>query len=287
MPKQNLESMMRASPFKSLLFVPASRLDLAERAHQRGADAIILDLEDGVAEADRPAARETLGALLEGLRRTGTHALVRINALDNGGVMDIEAIPDTFTPPLLIPKVTDPSQMLSVEQCWQSSGKGLSTLQLLPMIECPSGLFRAEQIASATHSVSALVFGSEDFAAQAGLSTEIEALTMPAQWLALAAAAARIPAYGLPGSLGNYHNLELFEATLQRAKTVGYSGSLCVHPKQVLLANSVFKASDQDIKWAEAVIAQAGSGGATGGDVGMVDAPILARAQAILADAEY
>jgi citrate lyase subunit beta/citryl-CoA lyase len=276
---------MRASPFRSLLFVPASRPDLIERAHQRGADAIILDLEDGVAEADRPAARETLGSLLEGLHRTDTHALVRINALDDGGVLDIQAIPDTFTPPLLIPKVTEPSQLLAVEDCWQSCGRELSTLQLLPMIECPRGLFRAEHIAAATNNVSALVFGSEDFAAQAGLSTEIEALAMPAQWLALAAAAAKIPAYGLPGSLGNYHNMELFEATLQRAKTIGYSGSLCVHPKQVLLANSVFKPSDQEIKWAEAVIAQAGSGGATGGDVGMVDAPILARAKAILANA--
>jgi citrate lyase subunit beta/citryl-CoA lyase len=278
---------MRASPFKSLLFVPASRPDLIERAHQRGADAIILDLEDGVAEADRPAARETLGSLLEGLHRTDTHALVRINALDDGGVLDIQAIPDTFTPPLLIPKVTEPSQLLAVEDCWQSCGRELSTLQLLPMIECPRGLFRAEHIAAATNNVSALVFGSEDFAAQAGWSTEIEALAMPAQWLALAAAAAKIPAYGLPGSLGNYHNMELFEATLQRAKTIGYSGSLCVHPKQVLLANSVFKPSDQEIKWAEAVIAQAGSGGATGGDVGMVDAPILARAKAILANASY
>ncbi len=278
---------MKARPLRSLLFVPVSRLDLVERAHQRGADAIILDLEDGVAEAERPAARDTLGTQLERLQRTGTHTLVRINALDDDGALDIKALPSTCTPPLLIPKVTEPSQLLAVEECWLASGHKLSTLQLLPMIESPKGLFRAEQIAAATSSVSALVFGSEDFAAQAGLSTEIEALAMPAQWVALAAAAAKIPAYGLPGSLGDYHNMELFEATLRRAKTIGYAGSLCVHPKQVLLANSVFKPSDQEIKWAEAVLAQAGSGGATGGDLGMVDAPIIARAKAILANAKY
>lgn len=277
---------MRTRPFKSLLFVPASRLDLAENAHQRGADAIILDLEDGIAEVDRPASRETLGALLNNLRNKGTEVLLRINSLDDGGALDIEALPNTCTPPLLIPKVTEPEQLLAIEKCWLSSGNELSALQLLPMIECPVGLFRAEKIATATNSVSALVFGSEDFAAQAGLSTEIEALAMPAQWVALAAAAASIPAYGLPGSLGNYHNMELFEATLRRAKTIGYSGSLCVHPKQVLLANSIFSPSDKEIKWAEAVIDQAGSGGATGGTVGMVDAPILARANAILANAE-
>jgi citrate lyase subunit beta/citryl-CoA lyase len=277
---------MKAKPFRSLLFVPASRLDLAERAHQRGADAIIVDLEDGIAAADRPTARQTLGGLLNDLHSKGIQALVRINTLDDGGALDIDALPNNSTPPLLIPKVTEPKQLLAVEECWLSSGKELSTLQLLPMIECPQGLFRAEQIATAAKSVSALVFGSEDFAAQAGLSTEIEALAMPAQWVALAAAAAGISAYGLPGSLGNYHDMKLFEATLRRAKIIGYSGSLCVHPKQVLLANSIFQPSDQEIKWAEAVIDQAGSGGATGGDIGMVDAPILDRAKAILANTE-
>jgi len=266
---------------------------MAERAHERGADAIILDLEDGVAEADRPAARNTLNALLEGLQHKGVHVLVRINSLESGGVLDIDAIADTFTPPLLIPKVTGPGEILAVEECWVSSGKELSTLQLLPMIECPRGLFRAEQIAAATRRVSALVFGSEDFAAEAGLSTEIDALVMPAQWVALAAAAAGMSAYGLPGSLGNYHDMALFEATLRRAKTIGYSGSLCVHPKQVLHANDIFKPGEQEIKWAEAVVSQSeaggtqsGAGGATGGDVGMVDAPVLARARAILARSE-
>ena len=275
--------MTNARPFKSLLFVPASRLDMAERAHERGADAIILDLEDGVAEADRPAARDTLNALLEDLRRKGVPALVRINSLETGGVLDIGAIADTFTPPLLLPKVTEPEQIAAVEACWESSGKRLSGLQLMPMIECPGGLLRAEQIAKATRRVNALIFGSEDFATAAGLSTAIDALAMPAQWVALAAAAAGICAYGLPGSLANYRDMELFGVTLQRAKAIGYAGSLCVHPKQVLLANEVFRPSNEEIQWAEAVVAQAGAGGATGGDVAMVDAPILARAKAILA----
>ena len=274
---------MTASPYRSLLFVPASRLDLAQRAHQRGADAIIVDLEDGVAEADKAAARQTLGALLYDLQNKGIQVLLRINSLDEGGALDIEALDNTSNLPLLIPKVTEPNQLLAVEECWLSFGNELSALELLPMIECPKGLFRAEEIARATNSVRALVFGSEDFAAEAGLSTDIEALAMPAQWVSLAAAAAKIPAYGLPGSLGNYHNMELFETTLRRAKTIGYSGSLCVHPKQVLLANSTFSPNDQEIKWAQDVIAQAGSGGATGGAMGMVDAPIVNRAKTILA----
>ena len=95
-----------------------------------------------------------------------------------------------------------------------------------------------------------------------------------------------MPAYGLPGSLGNYHDMGLFGATLRRAKTIGFAGSFCVHPRQVSLANDVFRPSEQELEWAAAVITQAsagGAGGATGGAVGMVDAPILARARAILA----
>lgn len=273
---------MTTKPFRSLLFVPASRLDMAERAHERGADAIILDLEDGVAEADRPAARSSLGLLLQGLQRKGAQVLVRINTLDAGGALDIEAIPDAFAPPLLLPKVSDPGQIVDAEKCWVSCGKTLSTLQLLPMIECPRGLFRAEQIAIATERVGAMVFGGEDFATNAGTSTDIDALAMPAQWVALAAAAAGISAYGLPGSLGNYQDMALFEATLQRAKTMGYSGGLCVHPKQIPLANKVFQPSKKELDWAEAVVAQSGAGDVTGGDIGMVDAPVLARARAIL-----
>jgi citrate lyase subunit beta/citryl-CoA lyase len=275
--------MMSTKAYRSLLFVPASRADLAERAHDRGADAVILDLEDGVAQADKITARKALGALLERLHSKGAETLVRINSLDDGGALDIAAIPKAFTPPLVLPKISDPEQVVALEQCWISCGRELSDLRTLPMIECPRGLFRAEQIATATQSVSALVFGSEDFAAEAGLSTEIDALAVPAQWVALAAAAAGICAYGLPGSLANYHDMALFEATLRRAKTIGFTGSLCVHPKHVVLANEVFQPTEKEIEWAEAVVAQAGNGGATGGDLGMVDAPVLVRARAILA----
>lgn len=274
---------MKTKQFRSLLFVPASRLDLAKRAHERGADAVILDLEDGVAAADKDTARNALNTLLKELEQQGVVTLVRINSLASDGALDIEAIDNSFSPALLIPKVTNPAQVLAVEESWLASGKELPTLHLLPMIECPKGMFSAQQIAGASEHVRALVFGSEDFAAEAGTSTDIEALAMPAQWVALAAAAAGISSYGLPGSLANYHDMQLFEATVRRAKSIGFTGSLCIHPKQVTLANEVFQPSDQDIEWAEAVVAQAGNGGATGGNMGMVDAPVLARAKAILA----
>ena len=274
---------MNNRAFKSLLFVPASQLDMAQRAHERGAGGIILDLEDGVAADQRPAARDTLNSLLQALQDRGVETLVRINSLESGGQLDIEAIDKRFAPALLIPKVTTPAQLLAVEACWTESGKALSTLQLLPMIECPGGLFQASNIAAVSKQVVAMVFGSEDFAAEAGLSTDIDALAMPAQWVALAAAAAGIAAYGLPGSLANYQDMALFESTVQKAKTIGFAGSLCVHPKQVALANSVFSPSEQEVTWADAVVAQGIGDGATGGDIGMVDAPVLARARSILA----
>ncbi|MFT5577692.1 MAG: citrate lyase subunit beta/citryl-CoA lyase [Paraglaciecola psychrophila] len=275
--------MANNSVYKSLLFVPASRQDMAERAHQRGAGGIILDLEDGVAAEQKPAARATLNSLLQMLQDNRVTALVRINSLETGGRLDIAAIDSRFTPALLIPKVTTPAQLLAVQSCWTDSGKALSSLQLLPMIECPQGLFQASAIATTSEAVVAMIFGSEDFAAEAGLSTAIDALAMPAQWLALAASAAGIAAYGLPGSLANYQDMALFESTVKRAKTIGFAGSLCVHPKQVAVANTVFRPTDQELTWAQAVVAQGVGGGATGGAMGMVDAPVLARAQAILA----
>lgn len=269
--------------FRSLLFVPASRLDMAARAHERGADAVIIDLEDGVVDTERPAARATLSSLLRDLHAQGAEVLLRINSLAADGALDIAAIEAPLSPPLLVPKVAEPETIADVEACWTAADKELSNLQILPMIECPKGMFNAAAIAGVSPRVSALVFGSEDFATAAGISTGIDGLSMPAQWVALAAAAAGIPAYGLPGSLANYHDLNLFTTTLQKAKGIGFTGSLCVHPGQVSIANQVFQPSEQEIQWALAVQDQAGDGGATGGDIGMVDAPIAARARAILA----
>ena len=272
---------MNIDQLRSHLFVPASRPDMVARAHQRGTDAIILDMEDGVADADKSEARKSLISLLEALNQKGARVMVRINELDSGGTDDIECLAKKFSPPLLVPKVNHASDITAVENCWLKYNKDRAALKLLPMIESPQGMFQSNEIAAASPNVSALVFGSEDFATESGIHAEMEALSMPAQWVALAAASANIPAIGIPGSLGNYKDMALFRTTLDRAKAIGFSGALCVHPKQVEIANEVFQPSEKELAWAKTVLQQTGDGGAAGSDIGMIDAPVLARAKKI------
>lgn len=264
------------------MFVPASRLDLAAQAHKHNADAVILDLEDGVASEDKNIAREKLASTVDQITKNGKQVLVRINPLENGGQNDLHALSAEQVPAILLPKIIDKNQIFAVIDYWKLIGKNNDDLSLLPMIECPEGMFNANEIAKSCSKITALIFGSEDFAAQAGLDTTIKALTNPAQMVALAAAASDLPAYGLPGSIANYHDMGLFEETVKMAKAIGYSGSLCIHPRQVQVANKIFKPTREEITWAQTIIKQSETDGANGSDLGMIDAPVLTRARALL-----
>jgi len=268
--------------YKSLMFVPASRLDLAAQAHKYNVDAVILDLEDGVASEDKNIAREKLASTVDQITKNGKQVLVRINPLENGGQNDLHALSAEQVPAILLPKIIDKNQIFAVIDYWKLIGKNNDDLSLLPMIECPEGMFNANEIAKSCSKITALIFGSEDFAAQAGLDTTIKALTNPAQMVALAAAASDLPAYGLPGSIANYHDMGLFEETVKMAKAIGYSGSLCIHPRQVQVANKIFKPTREEITWAQTIIKQSETDGANGSDLGMIDAPVLTRARALL-----
>lgn len=264
------------------MFVPASRLDLASQAHNQNADAVILDLEDGVASQDKKTARDNLTSTIDLIAQNNTEVLVRINSLGNGGKLDLDALGSGRLPPILLPKITDKSQIHSVTEYWKSSGKNVDDLKLLPMIEGPTGMFNAREIANSCSSVVALVFGSEDFATQAGLGTTVDALSNPAQMVALAASVSGLPAYGLPGSIANYNDMVLFEETVKMAKIIGFSGTLCIHPHQVDVANRVFKPTLKEIEWAKSIINKATTDGAVGSSLGMIDAPVIARAKALL-----
>jgi citrate lyase subunit beta/citryl-CoA lyase len=254
------------------------------RAHLRGADAIILDLEDGVAAADKGAARSALAPLQADLLRHGLMVWVRINVLEKGGGDDLDAIAKLpQAPTVMLPKVETPGQVSAA--CDRLRSLGAPT-GLALLIETPAGVIRAADLATAHEDVRALAFGSEDFAAAMGVAPSAAALALPAQWVALAAAAAGLPAFGLPGSLADFADGEGLARLGEHAASLGFQGALCIHPAQVAVLNRCFSPSPQDIDWAERILAQVSQvGGATALDGQMVDPPIIARAQGIIARA--
>jgi citrate lyase subunit beta/citryl-CoA lyase len=159
-------------------------------------------------------------------------------------------------------------------------------ISLVALIEDARGLSQAQAIA-ALPQVSALAFGSEDFAASLGIEPVIETLSVPAQMLVLAAAAEGIPAYGLPGSLAQFQDLDRFGAVAQRASALGFHGALGIHPAQIPVIKAAFTPSAERIAWAQAVVAankaaKDNQGGALAADGAMIDRPILERAHRIL-----
>jgi citrate lyase subunit beta/citryl-CoA lyase len=266
---------------RSLLFIPASRPDFVDKARLRGADAIILDLEDGVTPPDKPGARQALTGLYANLRAQGLPVWVRVNGQDGGGddLDAVAALPDS--PMIMLPKIESPSQVITA--CARLQARGAQP-RITPLIETPSGVIRAADIAAAHPCVRGLAFGSEDFAAALGVPPVEAALAAPAQWVVLAAAARGLPAFGLPGSLTPYEDPERLEHLGRLSATLGFSGALCIHPNQVAVLNRCFSPTMQDIAWASRILDHAAThnGGATALDGAMVDAPVMARAQRIL-----
>ncbi|MBA4782795.1 MAG: CoA ester lyase [Rhizobiales bacterium] len=264
---------------RSLLFVPLSKPERVAKATESAADGVILDLEDGVAPGDKEMARAAIGTALSRLGQKKSFVGLRINRFESGGMADLEAIPPGAGVTLVLPKVTSAPDLVAYARASDPR------LPLLPLIECPTGVFECRTIVAAHARISGVAFGSEDFAAAAGIEPNPETLSLPGQMVALAAASCGLPAFGLLGSLANYRDMARFQAEAALTKRLGFHGALTIHPAQVDVANAVFAPTPETISWAETVLTEAGEGGARASQLGMIDAPVVRRAEAILARA--
>ncbi|AWJ86744.1 CoA ester lyase (plasmid) [Azospirillum sp. TSH58] len=278
-------------PYQSFLFVPADNAKLLEKAHQRGADALILDLEDAVLPAGKPEARRGLPAPIDRLHGLGVPVLVRINSGWRDAVADLEAAVRPGVTALVVPKAEDAGALRVLSAMigeWEVE-RGLTpgAIGLVALIESPLGLERLADIAAVPR-VAALALGSEDFALTLGVEPTEALLALPCRQIALAAAARGLAAIGLPGSLAEFRDLDAYRAMVAQARAVGMTGALCIHPAQLAVVRDVFAPSAADVAWAGRVVAawdeaQAAGRGAVSVDGRMVDRPVAERAKAILA----
>ncbi len=131
-------------PWRSMLFVPADKPRFVERAHTRGADAVILDLEDSVADAAKAGARDALAGSVAQVGSAGGGVLVRINAGLLQAVPDLEAAVIPGVQALVIPKVVEPGRLQwvseAVTELELARGIPSGTVQLVAQIESPRAL---------------------------------------------------------------------------------------------------------------------------------------------------
>lgn len=264
---------------RTYLFVPGDRPERFDKALASGADAVVLDLEDAVAPADKLRARDAVETRLRNVSAADRKRfVVRINDEASAEFeADLAMLARTHAVQVMLPKAERSATVATVRAACPG-------IDVLALIETARGVLNAEALASAG-GVQRLVFGTIDYALDLGLSGDPIGLDPAANRLALASRVAGIaaPVAGVTPDIGDAAPLL---ADLQRARAHGFTAKLCIHPQQVAPVHEALRPSAAEIDWAQRVIAASqGAAGALQVDGRMVDKPVLQRAHALLARA--
>jgi citrate lyase subunit beta/citryl-CoA lyase len=285
---------MSAQPlpvWRSLLFVPVTERRFVDGAARRGADAIILDLEDSVAPSQKEGARTLVLEAAAIVSRGGADVVVRINRPWRLAVRDVEAAVGPGIRALALPKSDSPEhvQMIAeiVDEVERERGMTPGATGLIAMVETAAALFRIAEIARAHPRLVGLNLGAEDFALSAGIVPEAEGLFMPKQLCVFAARAAGIMPLGFIGTVADYRDLDAFRETIRRSRRLGFIGASVIHPSQIAILNEEFRANAAEIDHARRIVAAydralAEGVGAVTVDGRMIDVPIVERARLLL-----
>jgi citrate lyase subunit beta / citryl-CoA lyase len=261
---------------RTLLFVPGSRPDRFAKAAASGADLVVVDLEDAVAEPDKLTAR---GAVADWLGGGGAEvgAAVRVNAIGSvhhgadvaalGGLPGLRAV--------VVPMAEDPDGLAALAE---RLGPDVAVVAL---VETALGVHRVHDLAAAG-GVRRLAFGHLDLAAHLGSATDDTAMLMARSTLVLASRVAGLPG-PVDGTTTALDDPGAAAADASRARTLGFTGKLCIHPNQVAPVNAAFRPTDDELVWAHRVLEAATAGGVARVDGHMVDAPVLLRARNLVA----
>lgn len=274
---------------RTLLFIPGNNPGMLQNGGVFGADSVILDLEDAVAPREKDAARLLVAHALRTVDYGASEKVVRINPLDTFAEEDIPAIVPCAPSALLVPKVQCAGDIqAAVKMISAAERPGQQPVKIIALIETPQGLAESYAIARAHERIVALAFGAEDYTAGLGAQRTREGTEIStARTLVLnAAAAAGIQAIDTPFTDANDEE-GLIQDTLF-AKQLGFKSKLAINPRQIDTIHNVFNPTAQDIDWALRVISAIRQAEAEGSGVAslngkMVDAPIVNRAERIIA----
>jgi citrate lyase subunit beta/citryl-CoA lyase len=271
------------SSLRSALFVPLADDRFLAKAHERGADALLLDLEDSVPPAQKAQARARVPEAVRGLAAQGATVMLRVNSDAAHLAEDLRAAARARVAAVFLPKVESVEQVKAASFLLEGSEAGV-----VAMLESPASVLDAPAISRAGGRLAGLVFGSEDYCGILGIPSDKAALDWPAQMVAVAARAHGLAAFGLPGPIAEFSDIAAFATLLEKAKAMGYTGCTCIHPKQVAEANRVYSPSEAEIALAREIVAAFDAAvkegrGAFALHGRMIDAPIVAQARALLA----
>jgi citrate lyase subunit beta / citryl-CoA lyase len=285
---------------RSWMFVPGHRQKMIDKALGLNADAIMLDIEDGVAPNEKDSARENIAQSLGREKAIGNPArYVRINAIGHARMdADLDSVVRPGLEGLVCPKVDTPDDVRAVDAILSERepqvklAKG--SIKLLIAIESPKGLLNAPAIAASSPRVTGLIFGAEDFGREIGLPTSREGeardLIYARSAIVVAAAAAHIQA--IDGVWVDLQDSAGLLGFAKQSRQLGFSGMSCIHPSQIDSINKTFSPTSEEINYANEVLkafAEANERGdgsiAFGGQ--LIDRPIVERARRTVEMAKF
>src|ERR1700732_802861 len=278
-------------PLRSFLFAPGNHTRRVEKALSLQADAVILDLEDAVATAEKRTTRDAVIAALTRPRRPLLY--VGVNSVDTEFCYgDLAAIIRPGLDGIILPKVESAGGLATVDwllaQIEREHGLVARGAELIPIIETARGLNQINAILASGTRVKRVAFGAGDFTLDVNMAwsrNEAE----------LAYARAKIVTASRAGGIEapfdtvwvDLADLEGLEASARTAFGFGFQGKMCIHPNQIAVVNRVFTPSEAEIAFAERVVAAFARAEAEGSaaiqlDGKFIDYPILYRAQRVL-----
>jgi citrate lyase subunit beta/citryl-CoA lyase len=274
---------------RSLLYVPASAERFVAKAHERGADAIILDLEDAIPPDGKEAARAALADAAPRVGQAGAAVLVRINSEPELRDLDALAACRAGAAGLIVPKVTTPATLDKLANLLAPVERelGRKPLRFMPLVEDPGAVLDARAIAAATR-VFAIATGGEDLATAMDAEPTADMLRLPKLLVHLAAKAAGVRSFGMLRSVANYSDTDAIIASAHEARSLGFDGASCIHPAVVPILNDAFAPPPAALERARRMIAafdeaKSQGRGAFAFDGEMVDLPIVERARRLIA----
>lgn len=278
---------------RSWLFVPGDSEKKIAKGLSGDADAVILDLEDSVAPANKVAARAIAALALGGPQRDDQQLWVRINPLDSGLAEDdiaaIAAAPSLDG--IMLPKSESGDHVAQLAALLEAQGPEAADIAIIALVtETPQSLFGAGSYGGVSGRLTAMTWGAEDLSSALGASAkygpdgELDFTYKLARSLCLAGAVAA-SVQPVDGVWPDFRDTEGLAADCERSRREGFTGMLAIHPAQVPVINAAFTPSAGEIDHARAVV-QAFAGNPDAGTIGldgkMIDRPHLVQAQRLL-----
>lgn len=265
---------MDARPFRSVLYIPASKARAMDKAARLECDAIIFDLEDAVAISEKDAARKMLAETLVSVDYGPRAKLLRINDLGGEwGRHDLDALAGLHPEAVLLPKVNAAADIEALARLLDSRPETADT-RIWAMMETPQAIQNAATIAGAPR-MAGFVIGTNDLAKELFVRSRPDRLPLMAalQTCLLAARAAGIVA--VDGVFNAFRDTEGLRAECEQGRDLGFDGKSLIHPAQIDVANEVFAPAAEDLDLARRQIEAWQEAATRGEGIAVVDGRIV------------